>query len=118
MRPVYFFEDFKPTAFLKFSHNALIAPYGEISALMLRTTPYKNTNFTDAEVKMTLGIRVEEDGKIMVFIKTFDNMFIAVVNTSTSYTFKEVIYRAKFEIMYSQNKSKTILHLDKLNSFY
>ncbi|MFC6878049.1 ion channel [Flavobacterium myungsuense] len=156
----------KPTAYLKFSHNAIIAPYGEISALMLRTTPYKNTNFTDAEVKMTLGMQVEEDGKmtnkfyaldlelskinlltlswtlvhpitensplykftkedfeniegeIMVFIKTFDNMFSAVVNTSTSYTFKEVIYGAKFEIMYSQNKSKTILHLDKLDSYH
>lgn len=158
----------KPTAFLKFSHNAIIAPYGEISALMLRMTPYKNTSFTDAEAKITLGMRLEEGGKmtnkfytlelemnkvnaltlswtlvhpitensplykftkedfeanegeIMVFIKTFDDMFSTTVATSTSYTFKEVIYGAKFDLMYSENenKSKTILHLDKLNSFY
>ena len=158
----------KPTAFLKFSHNALIAPYGDISALMLRMTPYKNTTFTDAEAKVTLGMSVEEDGKmtnkfysldleisrinaltlswtlvhpitenspfynftkedfdtiegeILVFVKTFDDMFSTTVAASTSYTFQEFIYGAKFELMYSENedKSKTILHLDKLNSFY
>ena len=158
----------KPTAFLKFSHNALIAPYGDISALMLRMTPYKNTTFTDAEAKVTLGMSVEEDGKmtnkfysldleinrinaltlswtlvhpitenspfynftkedfdtiegeILVFVKTFDDMFSTTVAASTSYTFQEFIYGAKFELMYSENedKSKTILHLDKLNSYY
>ncbi len=52
----------KPTAFLKFSHNALIAPYGGITGLMIRMSPFKNTNFTDAEAKMTLGMSVEENG--------------------------------------------------------
>jgi inward rectifier potassium channel len=52
----------KPIAFLKFSHNALIAPYNDITALMIRITPYKNTNFTDAEVKITLGMNVSENG--------------------------------------------------------
>ncbi len=157
----------KPTAFLKFSHNALIAPYKEGKALMLRMTPYKNTNFTDAEAKITLGMSVEENGKevnkfysldlefhkinlltlswtlvhpineksplfqftkedfenvegeILVFVKTFDDMFSTTVATSTSYTFKELIYGAKFDLMYSENedKTKTILHLDKLNSY-
>lgn len=52
----------KPTAFLKFSHNAVVAPYGEVRGLMIRMTPFKNTNFTDAEAKMTLGMSVEENG--------------------------------------------------------
>lgn len=158
----------KPTAFLKFSDNALIAPYKDGSALMLRMTPYKNTNFTDAEAKITLGMSIEEngkevnkfytldlefhkintltlswtlvhpiteksplfnftkedfenvDGEILVFVKTFDDMFSTTVATSTSYTFDEVVYGAKFELMYNENaeKTKTILHLDKLNSFY
>lgn len=158
----------KPSAFLKFSHNALLAPYGDVSALMLRMVPYKNTNFTDAEAKITLGMRIEEDGKmtnkfynldleinkvnsltlswtlvhpitenspfhnftkedfetidgeILVFVKTFDDMFSTTVAAKTSYTFKEFIYGAKFELMYSENgdHSKTILHLDKLNSYY
>ena len=157
----------KPTAFLKFSDNALIAPYGEITALMLRTTPFKNTNFTDAEAKITLGMSIEENGKmtnkffsldlelervnaltlswtlvhpiteesplfgftkddfrgtigeILVFIKTFDDMFSTTVAIRTSYTFDEVIYGAKFEPMYSRSNdsSKTILNLDKLNEF-
>ncbi|MFV5702652.1 ion channel [Flavobacterium sp. XS2P12] len=157
----------KPTAFLKFSHNALIAPYGEITGLMIRTTPFKNTNFTDAEAKMTLGMSVEENGimtnnfysleleldkinaltlswtlvhpitensplynftsadfenthgEILVFIKTFDDMFSNTVAIRTSYTFNEVVYGAKFEPMYarSTDNSKTILNLDKLDAF-
>ncbi|WP_235831791.1 ion channel [Flavobacterium rhamnosiphilum] len=157
----------KPTAFLKFSHNALIAPYGETKGLMIRITPFKNTNFTDAEAKMTLGMSVEENGaktnkfyslalelerinaltlswtlvhpitensplynltkedfdsihgEILVFIKTFDDMFSNTVAIRTSYTFEEVIYGAKFEPMYtrSNDNSKTILDLDKLNAF-
>jgi len=158
----------KPTAFLKFSHNALISPYKEGSALMLRMTPYKNTRLTDAEAKMTLGMTVEENGKmtnkfytlelelqrinllslswtlvhpitessplynfgeedfrnaegeILVFVKTFDDMFSTTVAASTSYTFQELVYGAKFELMYAENanNTKTILNLDKLNSFY
>lgn len=157
----------KPTAFLKFSHNALIAPYKGGKAIMMRLTPYKNTNFTDAEAKMTVGMIVPEDGKmtnkfyslelelsritaltlswtlvhpitesspfygftqedfeniegeILVFVKTFDDMFSTTVAATTSYTFREFVYGAKFEIMYSENNdnTKTILHLDKLNSF-
>ncbi|MDN3672233.1 ion channel [Flavobacterium branchiarum] len=156
----------RPTAFLKFSHNALISPYGDHKALMIRLVPFKNTNFTDAEAKITLGISVEEDGvktnkfyslelelkqinaltlswtlvhpiteksplykftkddftaihgEILVFIKTFDDTYSNTVAARTSYTFKEVIYGAKFETMYNRNgnNTKTILHLDKLNS--
>lgn len=157
----------RPTAFLKFSHNAVIGPYGDISGLMIRLTPFKNTNFTDAEAKITLGMSVEENGKlvnkfytldlelakinalslswtlvhpitedsplfqfakedfannngeIVVFIKTFDDMFSNTVAIRTSYTFDEVIYGAKFEPMYTRSidNSKTILNLDKLNSY-
>lgn len=55
----------KPKAFLKFSHNILMAPYKDGKALMLRMTPFKNTNFTDAEAKITLGMQLEENGKIV-----------------------------------------------------
>lgn len=157
----------KPTAFLKFSHHALISPYKSGKALMLRMAPYKNTNFTDAEAKVTLGMILEEngqmvnkfytldlemskvssltlswtlvhpitensplygftqgdfksiDGEILVFVKTFDDMFSTTVAGNTSYTFDEVVYGAKFEMMYSDSEddSRTVLHLDKLNSF-
>lgn len=157
----------RPVAFIKFSHNAIIAPYGDITALMVRITPFKNTNLFDAEAKITLGISVEEnermsnkfysldlefdkinaltlswtlvhpiteesplyqftkeefennDGEIVVYIKTFDDMFSNTVSIRTSYTFDEVVYGAKFKPMYSRNinNTKTILHLDKLNDF-
>ena len=55
----------KPTAYLKFSDNALIAPYKDIIALMIRVAPYKNTTLTDAEAKVTLGMVIEENGKMV-----------------------------------------------------
>ena len=55
----------KPTAYLKFSENALIAPYQGITALMFRIAPYKNTTLLDAEIKVNLGMAVEENGKMV-----------------------------------------------------
>lgn len=51
----------KPEAFIKFSKNAIIAPYQDGIAIMMRMAPYKNTNLTDAEAKLTLGMIVEEN---------------------------------------------------------
>lgn len=55
----------KPTAYLKFSENALISPYKDITALMFRLAPYKNTTLTDAEARVTLGMVIEENGKMV-----------------------------------------------------
>ena len=52
----------KPVAYLRFSHNALIAPYKDINALMLRVVPFKNTNLVDAVANVTLGMTIEENG--------------------------------------------------------
>lgn len=52
----------KPKAFLKFATYALISPYKEGSALMIRLAPYKNTNLMDAEAKVMLALNVEENG--------------------------------------------------------
>ena len=158
----------KPTAYLKFSENAIIAPYKDGKALMMRLAPFKNTNFTDATARVTLAMHLEENGKminkfyqlelemahingltlswtlvhpifessplfgfaekdfqstqgeLLVFIKTFDDMFSTTVSAKTSYTFEELKYGEKFEVMYSENtdKTKTVLHLDKLNATY
>lgn len=54
----------KPKAHIRFSENALIAPYKDGTALMIRLTPFKNTNLTDAEVKMTLGMKLDEKGTL------------------------------------------------------
>jgi len=52
----------KPAVYLKFSQNAIIAPFNEGKALMFRLAPYKNTNYIDAEVSVTVGIQLEENG--------------------------------------------------------
>ncbi|HLA56717.1 MAG TPA: ion channel [Flavobacterium sp.] len=164
---IFFGRFSKPKIFLKFSEQAIIAPYKGIKALMIRTAPFKNNNLTDAKVKMTLGMGVEENGKIvnkfyslplemekinaltlswtlvhpitedsplygftkedfentegevLVYINAFDDLFSTTVATKTSYTFEEIVYGAKFEMMYTENadNTKTILHLDKINSF-
>ena len=157
----------KPTAFLKFSNHALISPYGDGKGLMIRMVPFKNTNFTDAEAKITLGMSIAENGvmvnkfytlnlemnrinalslswtlvhpideqsplfgfnqtdfenihgEILVYIKTFDDLFSTTVAARTSYVFNEVIYGAKFIPMYTRSldNSRTILNIDKLNSY-
>ena len=157
----------KPKAYLKFSHNAIIAPYKDITALMLRVAPFKNATLTDAEAKLTLGMTVEENGmpvnkffplqleydkvnalnlswtivhpitensplfrfatedfantrgEIIIFLKAFDDMFSNTVVTRSSYTFKEVVTGARFTPMYhrSDEGNKTILDLEKINSF-
>jgi len=55
----------KPTAYIKFSHNALVAPFKGGTALMMRLAPFKNTTLSEAEVKLTLAMMVEEEGKFV-----------------------------------------------------
>jgi inward rectifier potassium channel len=157
----------RPSAFVRFSENAIIAPYQGGKALMFRLAPFKNTNLLDAEARLTVGISVEENGVVvnkfytlplemervdaltlswtivhpinedsplfsfkeadyaniqgefLVFFKTFEDMYSSTVVKRTSYTFKEVVYGAKFSPMFTRNNQndKTILHLDKLNVF-
>lgn len=157
----------KPKAHIRFSENAIIAPFQGGKALMMRIAPYKNTNLTDAEAKITLGMRIEENGmevnrffpleleydrvnaltlswtlvhpitedsplfgfaendfkthigEIIIYIKAFDEMYSNTVAIRSSYTFEEIIYGVKYVQMYENSKdsSKTVLHINKLNSF-
>ena len=54
----------KPRSFLKFSENALVAPYKDGLALMFRTVPYKNNLLVDAEVKLNLAMKVQRGDEI------------------------------------------------------
>ena len=54
----------QPQAFIKFSHNALIAPFKNGTALMFRIVPYKNNNLSDVEIKVTMSITTEENEKL------------------------------------------------------
>ncbi len=157
----------RPRAFLRFSHNALIAPYKGGTALMLRIAPYKNNLLSEAEVKINLAMQIEENGKMMnkfynldleitkinslalswtivhpidgnsplynfnytdmvnakmealVFVKAFDEVFSNTVVQRFSYIATEVVWGAKFRIMYHADPrhGTTVLDLDKLNDY-
>jgi inward rectifier potassium channel len=53
----------RPRSFLKFSSLALIAPYKNGRAFMFRTVPYKNNHLMEAEVKLTMGMRINRNGE-------------------------------------------------------
>lgn len=53
----------RPRSFLKFSEHAVIAPYKGGTALMFRTVPYKNNHLIDAEVKLTMALRMQVNGE-------------------------------------------------------
>jgi inward rectifier potassium channel len=69
------------------------------------------------------GLNKEEisktDLEIMVFVKAFDSVFSNNVITRTSYISDEIVWGAKFNMMYHPNhdKSITILSVNKLNDF-
>ena len=54
----------KPKSYLVFSDHALIAPYQDKTALMFRFVSYKDNHFlTDVEIRVNIGLQVEENGK-------------------------------------------------------
>ncbi len=157
----------RPRAFLKFSNNAIIAPFKDGKALMLRMAPFKNNNLSEASAEVTLALQVDENGEkmnkfynlplqineinslalswtlvhaidenspladfsesdikdgkleILVFVKAFDEVFSNTVVSRWSYTSQEIIWGAKFNVMFHPNKenTSTILDLDKLNDY-
>ena len=76
----------KPIAHLRFSKNALIAPFKEINAVMMRVAPFKNTNLIDAEAKLTLGLSVEENGKNVNKFYQLDLEYHSVNSLTLSWT--------------------------------
>lgn len=51
----------KPKAFIKYSKNALIAPFKDQVAIMFRMVPYTNNYLMNVEVRMTLAIKILEN---------------------------------------------------------
>lgn len=76
----------QPRAHLVFSENAIIAPFQEGMALMLRISPFKNTNLTDAEARVTMGLHLEEDGKMVNKFYTLDLELDKVGSLTLSWT--------------------------------
>lgn len=157
----------RPRAFIRFSENAVIAPFKEGTALMFRIAPYKNNTLSEIKAEVTLAMQVEENGKmtnkfydltlqfdelnslalswtlvhpinessplygfteedfkntrmeVLPFIKAFDEVFSNTVMTRYSYITKEIVWGAKFKMMFHPNtgKSKTVLDISMLNEY-
>jgi inward rectifier potassium channel len=157
----------RPRAYIRYSKNAIIAPFKEGVALMFRMAPYKNNILSEAEVKVNLAMQIEENGKMvnrffnldleiskinslalswtivhpindksplynfnytdianakieaLVFVKAFDEVFSNTVVQRFSYISSEVVWGAKFRMMYhaDEKKKATVLDLDKLNDY-
>ena len=62
----------------------------------------------------------DAETEILVFVKGYDEEYANTVVSRTSYTYEEFIYGAKFNMMYepSEDKSTTILHMDKIDSYH
>lgn len=68
---------------------------------------------------MTKNDIANTDIEVIVYIKAFDEVFSNNVMARTSYVSNEIVYGARFRIMYhpSDDKSRTILHVDQINSY-
>lgn len=76
----------RPRAYLKFSENALIAPYKDFSALMLRLVPFKNNPLTEAEVKLNLMMKVPQDGQLASRFYTLNTQIDKINSLVLSWT--------------------------------
>lgn len=52
----------KPKAYIRYSKNALYAPFKDGTAIMFRVVPYKHNHLMDAEAKATLVMKIDENG--------------------------------------------------------
>lgn len=76
----------RPRAFLRFSQQAIIAPYKGGLALMFRMAPYKNNVLSEAEVTITLAMQVDEDGKPVNKFFTLDTEIVKINSLALSWT--------------------------------
>ncbi|NIJ51814.1 ion channel [Dyadobacter arcticus] len=53
----------RPSAYIRFSPNFLVAPFKGGKALMFRLATYKNNHLTDADAQVTMAVHVQENGK-------------------------------------------------------
>lgn len=72
----------QPKAYMKYSRNALFSPYKNGVAVMFRFVPYKHRNLSDAEVKATLAMKVQDDGVVTNKFYGLD-LEISKINTLT-----------------------------------
>lgn len=76
----------KPKAYLLFSNNAILAPFQNGLAIMLRVAPFKNNSLLDAEVNISAGIVIEENGIQKNTFYTLDLEYKKINSLTLSWT--------------------------------
>ena len=76
----------KPKAYLLFSNNAILAPFQNGLAIMLRVAPFKNNSLLDAEVNISAGIIIEENGIQKNTFYTLDLEYKKINSLTLSWT--------------------------------
>ena len=79
----------KPKAHLKFSHNAIIAPFKENTALMFRLAPIKNASLSNMMVRVTVSLMLKENGKL---INKFFNLPLQINTLDTFVTTWTIVH--------------------------
>ncbi len=70
----------RPRSFIRYSKNALFSPFNEGVALMFRMVPYTKNYLVNVEVKVTMAMKVVEDG---VKKNKFFNVPLDIAKAST-----------------------------------
>ena len=70
----------RPRAFIRYSKNALFAPFKDGVALMFRMVPYTKNYLSNVEVKLTLAVKISEDGQMK---NRFFNMPLDIAKATT-----------------------------------
>jgi inward rectifier potassium channel len=75
-----------PEAYIKFSRIGLIAPYKNINAFMMRMVPYKDTDLSEVEAKMTVYLQKTENGETKGSFYNLDLEFSKINSLVLSWT--------------------------------
>lgn len=70
----------RPRAFIRYSKNAIFAPFKDGVALMYRMVPYTKNYLINVEVKLTLAVKIVEDGQMK---NRFFNMPLDIMKATT-----------------------------------
>lgn len=79
----------KPKAHIKFSHNAVIAPFREGTGLMFRLAPIKNASLSDIRIRVTGSLMVRENGN---YLNKFFNLPLQIDTLDTFVTTWTVVH--------------------------
>jgi inward rectifier potassium channel len=100
--------------------ESLTLEYKTVSALALSWTIVHPIN-DDSPMKGLSAKELDEiDAEFIVLFKAFDETYAQTVHSRISYASNELIWGAKFEVMFhrSNNGMGTVLEMDKIGAYY